>query len=172
MTTDESVRIEPAAVASLYAAHADELRAFLIGVLRNGELAQEVLQGTFSKLVELGHTAREESVKGWLFRVAYHEALVLRRQQKVQDRSLVKLADLRREPSPPELGLERQETADRVQQALERLTAEQRIIVQKKIYEDKTFALIAGELGIPLGTVLTRMRAALQVLKRQLKSDE
>lgn len=173
MTTDESVRIDPAVVAAIYSAHADELRAFLTGVLRNGDQAQEVVQATFGKLVELGHTAREETLKGWLFRVAHHEALLLRRRQNVQQRALPKLAEfVRREPDAPDRQLQRQDATGQVRQALDRLLPEQRTIVRKKIYEEKTFAVIAAELGIPLGTVLTRMRKAMQILKRDLQSHE
>jgi RNA polymerase sigma-70 factor (ECF subfamily) len=37
-----------------------------------------------------------------------------------------------------------------------------------RIYEEKTFATIAEELGIPLGTALARMRAALEKLRRSV----
>jgi len=40
------------------------------------------------------------------------------------------------------------------------------------IYEEKTFAVIAEELGIPLGTALARMRSALEKLRRRLSSEE
>jgi RNA polymerase sigma-70 factor (ECF subfamily) len=51
---------------------------------------------------------------------------------------------------------------------LEGLSPAQRVVVHKKMYEGKTFAVIAGELGVPLGTVLTRMRTALQNLRKEL----
>jgi RNA polymerase sigma-70 factor (ECF subfamily) len=157
----------------LYAAHANELRGFLIGVLRDVDLANEALQATFGKLVELGHTAREESLKGWLFRVAFHEALALRRRQSVEQRSVVKLRTLLRGCSEkPEDRLERDETVQKVRRALERLSPEQRIIVHKKLYEEKTFAVIAGELNLPLGTVLTRMRTALRNLGNDLRDPQ
>jgi RNA polymerase sigma-70 factor (ECF subfamily) len=41
-----------------------------------------------------------------------------------------------------------------------------------RIYEEKTFATIAEELGIPLGTALGRMRTALQKLQRRFRSGE
>lgn len=170
MTTDEGVRIDPAAVTALYAAHATELRAFLIGVLRDVDLAHEALQATFGKVVELGHTARNESLKGWLFRVAFHEALAQRRRRSVEQRSFVKLKDLLRSgPETPVERLERDETARQVRLALGRLSPEQKIIVHKKLYEEKTFAVIARELNLPLGTVLTRMRAALRNLRSDLR---
>jgi RNA polymerase sigma-70 factor (ECF subfamily) len=38
-----------------------------------------------------------------------------------------------------------------------------------RIYEEKTFAMIAQELGIPLGTALGRMRTALAKLRKTLE---
>jgi len=167
------VRIDPAAVAALHAAHATELRAFLWGVLKDNELAQETVQVAFGKLIEAGPAGPGESLKGWLFRVAYHEALMLRRRQKVEHRSLALLAkNGRPDPDPPERRQERKDQVERVRRAIAGLSREQRIVVQMRIYEEKTFTVIANELEIPLGTALTRMRAALSVLRRNLESDE
>jgi RNA polymerase sigma factor (sigma-70 family) len=160
-------RIDPSVVAALYLEHADELRAFLTGVLRNGDLAGEVLQATFTRAIEAGHTAREETLKGWLFRVALNEALAVKRRQKVHDRSLREIAagnlSKVRSDSPVENVL-RWETVERIRAALEDLPAEQRQVVRMRMYEEKTFAEIAQETGLPLGTVLTRMRLALRRL--------
>lgn len=165
-------RIDPQVVSALYVEYGEELRAFLVGVLRNSDLAAEALQAAFSKAVEVGHTAREESLKGWLFRVAYNEALLLRRRQGVHDRSLAKLAWTNdRQAGSPEESLFRDESAEQIRQALERLPREQRVVVQKKIYEEKTFAVIAAELKLPLGTVLTRMRAALKKLREHFGNE-
>ena len=173
MTTADTGRIDPALVAGLYLEHADELRAFLIGVLRSGELASEVLQATFAKAVESGHTAREESLKGWLFRVAYNEAMLVRRRQQLQGKSIRKLAWGRPEQQEtPDDHLTRWETVARVRKALDELPPEQQQVVRMRIYEEKTFAAIAEELNTPLGTVLTRMRLALGKLATHLRSDE
>src|ERR1700722_11666213 len=76
---------------SLFLAHGAELRRFVLGVVRDPSLADDVLQATFVKAIELGHTARTETLKGWLFRVAYHEALAVRRRQGVKDKAYRKL---------------------------------------------------------------------------------
>jgi len=173
LPTDESVPIDPATVAALHAAHAAELRAFLFGVLKDNDLAQETVQVTFGKLIEVGPVGPEESLKGWLFRVAWREALMLRRRQKVEHRSLSCLAQIvRPNPDSPERSQERKDQIEKVRRAIARLSQEQQIVLQKRIYEEKTFMAIARELGIPLGTALTRMRAALSVLRRDLQSDE
>ena len=45
-------------------------------------------------------------------------------------------------------------------------------MVWARMYEDKTFAQIAGEQGVPLGTVLTRMRLALEKLRGLLRAGD
>ena len=44
-------------------------------------------------------------------------------------------------------------------------------VVRMRIYEEKKFIEIATELGLPLGTVLTRMQLALRKLKKLLDRD-
>jgi DNA-directed RNA polymerase specialized sigma24 family protein len=41
-------------------------------------------------------------------------------------------------------------------------------VVRMRIYDEKKFAVIAEELGVPLGTVLSRMRAAMMKLEKSL----
>lgn len=162
-------QLDPADVAELYAHHAAELLAFLTGVLRNADWAAEALQSTFVKAAEAGHTAQRETIKGWLFRVAYNEAMLLRRRQEVDQRATRKVAwQINLESAAVDSGLLQQEVVERVRRGLETLPSDQRTVVRLRIYEDKTFSQIAEELGIPLGTVVTRMRAALQKLNREL----
>jgi RNA polymerase sigma factor (sigma-70 family) len=183
LTTADQGRTEPAGVTAtitaLYECYAEELRFFLTGVLRNADLADEALQNTFAKAVESGHTARQESIKGWLFQVGFREALLLRRRGKVHDRSLRAMslrATARGQSSdefaPPDERILRGETVERVRRALAELPPEQRQVVEMRIYEDKTFAAIADELSAPLGTILTRMRLAVKRLSRQLGSEQ
>ncbi|MGH7127072.1 MAG: RNA polymerase sigma factor, partial [Planctomycetaceae bacterium] len=114
----------------------------------------------------------EETRKGWLFRVAYNEAMLIRRRRKRQEKSIGQLVDATSREDRPENRLVRNETVERVRLALERLPAEQRQVVRMRIYEDKTFAAIAAEIGAPLGTVLTRMRLALKKLEEHFHADE
>ncbi len=172
MESADGQRIDPALVASLYVKHGEELRLFVLGVLRDADLAGDVLQATFAKAVEVGHTAREETLKGWLFRVAFHEALALRRKQAVRDKANRRIAveDGTKSESPLE-EVCRWETVVTIRQALEQLPAEQRQVVQMRVYDQKKFIEIAEELGLPLGTVLTRMQAGLKKLRRHLKKE-
>ena len=162
-----------------FAELAGELRAFLLGVLRNDDSASEALQATLVKALERGHEARPETRRGWLFRVALNEALVLKRRAKIQQKSFRELAQndarrhesaggsVTRNESPAGFAL-KAEVIERVRLALDGLPAEQRRVVRMRIYEHKTFAVIASELKVPLGTVLTRMRLATEKLRDRL----
>ncbi|MGE0761594.1 MAG: RNA polymerase sigma factor [Pirellulaceae bacterium] len=164
--------IGAAEVAALFLTYETDLRRFLQGLLRDRQLASDALQNTFAKMIQRGHEVRAEARRAWLFRVAYHEAMLLRRQSATGDRVLRQAVWGRRdsEAASDDLIIRLEDVA-RVQAALRELPPEQAQIVRMRIYEEKTFAVIAAELQIPLGTALARMRSALEKLRRQLSSE-
>ena len=167
--SEETEKLDSALVAALFLEYEGELKRFLWGVLRDNHLTNDVLQAAFVKMIEHGHTTREETRKAWLFRVAYHEALALRRREKVGKQAAERLAGERPSAAAAaEEPLIRLETLQAVRRALEGLPAEQRRVVAMRVYEEKTFAQIAEELNIPLGTALGRMRLALAKLRQAL----
>ena len=158
-----------ARVAQLYELHGEQLRRFLWGVLRDNQLASDVLQTTFVALIESGGPQREEAEKAWLFRVAYHRALAVRRRDAIGEKAYRRLADsLPQGIAAVDDSLLKREEFEQVRAAVQRLPAEQQQIVRMRMYESKTFAEISTELKIPLGTALSRMRAALQKLRTAL----
>lgn len=165
--------LDTTTVAVLYEAHAAELRRFLMAVCRDSTIAADVLQAAFVKLVEQGGGVRQDARKAWLFQVAYRLALAMRRREGVGQRVLESLAWLRADDSMvvPDAVAQR-ELMDRVRQAVNLLPAEQRIVVRLRIDEEKTFAEIARELRIPLGTALSRMHSALNKLRESLGMSE
>lgn len=173
MSSETDDRIDQDDVAALYGQHADDLRSFLVGVLRDRELADEVLQTVFHRTAERGHTVRGE-FRGWLFRVAYNEAMQIRRKQTRERAALTKAAWLK----PGEAGEQsasaaiRKETVAEVRRAIDGLPEGQRQVVLLRMYENVTFAVIAERLELPLGTVLTRMRLATEKLQKMLKTEQ
>ena len=55
-----------------------------------------------------------------------------------------------------------------MREALERLPAEQAQVLRLSYYEDEPHARIATELGLPLGTVKSRIRLAVAQLRKLL----
>ena len=177
----DECKIDPQVVAALYLEHADALRRFVAGVLGDAESAADVLHATFAKLVESGHTVREESHKSWLFSVAYHEALAIRRRRTVEATAARRIAAdasahwenrNRHECQRAEQRLIRWETVEQVRRAIDRLPPEQQQIVRLRMVEQKKFIEIARELQLPLGTVLSRMQLALAKLRKSLDAEQ
>jgi RNA polymerase sigma-70 factor (ECF subfamily) len=165
--------LDPAVVAALHEEHGAELRRFLVGVLRDPQLAADVAQTAFVRLAERGGETRPATRKAWLFRVAFHEALLVRRQDQRSQRILRKIAETYSEQTPTaDAAIVRAETVESVRKAIAELTPDQQAMVRKRVFEDRTFAEAAKELGIPLGTALARMQAALARLRRKLSGDE
>jgi RNA polymerase sigma-70 factor (ECF subfamily) len=165
-------KIDGAAVVALHQRYAQELRYFILGVVRDRDLTEEVVQAAFAKTIELGHTVKPDSLKAWLFRVAFNEALAVRRRQAVGDKAMRFLAAAPQADEPgPEVGLVRAEMTNTVRAALDELPPEQRQVVALRIYDGRRFAEIAKELRLPLGTVLSRMQAALSKLRKSLGAD-
>ena len=174
MTLADEQRLAPERIAQLHAECSQELHRLALGVLHDVHLAADVVQATFAKAIEQGHTA-EESLRGWLFRVAMNEALALRRRQGVQARGLEQLAWLREgreDCGRPDDLAGRREQSERARRAVDGLPPEQRQVVYMRLYEQKTFATIADELRVPLGTTLWRMQAAIKKLRECLGTGD
>lgn len=163
--------LSPDVVAQLHEQYARELLLFLTGVLRDAHLAADVVQITFSRLLEQGGQTAQETRKAWLFRVAYNEALDWRRKQARRERLLPEAASGR--PffaSDPIAEILQGETVEQVRDAIKKLPSAQQEVVRRRMYQEQTFAEIARELRIPLGTALGRMRQAIEQLRRIMKS--
>ncbi len=172
MSSEETHRLDAGTIAALYVEFSDELRAFLLGVLRDSDRAAEALQATFVKVAEAGHTARKDSFKGWLFKVALNEALGIKRRlqrdARLVARPVWQRTDVHERPDETAV---RRESIEQVRLRLNELPEELRQIVELRIFSDLTFARIADELKLPLGTVLTRMRTALKRLAARFPDE-
>ena len=170
MTTGNDGKLDPEIVHQLFETYEKELRAFLTGLLRDHDLVDDVIQLTFSKALQSGGQSKEETRKGWLFRVAYHEAMGLIRRNKIHRNSLNNLCQTTSADwsETPEQQLLDSEKIKQIQMALDHLPENQKVVVIARIYQSKTFSEIAQEYGLPLGTVLTRMRLAIKTLSRQI----
>jgi len=164
-------------LAELYREHQSGLRLFLLGLVRDAAEADEVLQQAFLKLLESWHMVEPQTAKGWLYTVAYHEALARRRRRQVDEAAMNRLwarpvwqaGSAQVDPATSTL---RAQDAAAVRRSILELPEPQRLVVERRIYGDQTFAAIAQELGCPLNTVLSRMRLAVEKLKQSLEDTQ
>lgn len=110
-----------------YDEFAPRLRAFAITATRDGELADDVVQEAFLRLVvELKAGRAPSNVGGWLYRVAANLIVSRGRRQTIADRARALLVRTDTEPSPEQdvLAHERDRT---LATALSRLPADARV---------------------------------------------
>ena len=173
MTEEQSDQPTRAELEALYAECSSELLSFLRGVLRDQDLASEARQLAYVKLIEQGYSARQETLKGWLFKVALNEARGIRRRSQREQELLKRPAwRIEKNPSNPEESLIHQEKIEELRELIKQLPEEQKEIIDLRLREELTFAKIADKLNIPLGTVLTRMRTAMKTLTTQMNDPE
>jgi len=180
----ETTLLDTERVQAVYSEHALALERFLIGVLRDETAAADALQTTFTRLIEKGHLVQQQdSMKSWLFRVAFNEAMLIRRKESTSKKHAENVAWKFQEQLGADRGVDhrlsqsvhhaiQQEDIKRVRDALHQLPQPQRVVVKKRIYEGLKFREIADELNVPLGTVLARMQAGLKKLKPILKPTD
>lgn len=164
-------------IEAAYRQHSDALNRFLVGVLRDGDLVAEVLQTTFLVLMEKGDSVKDfDSVKSWLFRVAFNEAMLLKRHSAMTKRHMEKVAwrieKVNNPQASPAASMMSRERTEAVKRAIETLSDDQQLIVRKRIYEGLKFREIANSLDMPLGTVLARMHSSLKKLRPFFESDD
>ena len=164
-----SVAEDQSELTTVFEAIGQQLRRFLVGVTKDVHSAEDAAQTAFARALEKRPTGTPEALKAWFFKVALHQALAKRRSDERLRTSLNDLRWLREtESNSVESGAEKREAAERVQREIERLPAEQQLVVRKRLIGEFTFAEIAKAEGLPLGTVLTRMRLALERLRKVL----
>ena len=175
--------MDPDQVRAVYEDHKIALERFLMGVLRDESAAADVLQTTLIRLLEKGHLVQQQDLlKSWLFRVAFNEAMLIRRRDSIVRKHAEMVAWKIQVQSSADRGSDerlsqsvhyaiQEEEKQRVVGALQRLSDAQRVVVEKRIYEGLKFREIADQLDVPLGTVLARMQAGLKKLKTMLQDE-
>jgi RNA polymerase sigma-70 factor (ECF subfamily) len=155
------------ALDGIFARYEVALFQFLFGILRDHHQAEDVLQETFVRALERLDGDDPNHLKGWLFTVAYHQAMLAKRRQKSRI-SYVEAPSEEVVPDPgagPELVAVSREEARRLRDLLEQLPAGQREVIRQRVYEGKRFREIAAALGCPLNTALARMHEGLKRLR-------
>ena len=158
---------DESALAALYDRYAGMLSSVLNRILRDTQAAEEILQDIF---YQLWRTASQfdpsrGSLPGWLLVIARNRAISrLRRHNPSQGEELVDNMVLL--PTNIESAVAQQQLLGRVKGALENLPKEQRDAIELAYFQGLTHSEIARRTGDPLGTVKTRLRSAVETLKR------
>lgn len=160
------------AFAALFDHFAPRLKAYL---MRSGasdaaaeEFAQEAMLTVWRK-ADLFDCARAGAAT-WIFTIARNRRLdALRREARAPQ---LELAPKPEDPERPDQLLEGAEDAERVRDAMKTLNPDQAEVLRLSFFLDQPHSEIAERLGLPLGTVKSRIRKAMIKLRVILQSSE
>jgi len=155
--------------------------AYLLALQLTGrpELARDVTQDSMLRFFQhIGRVDVERPLKPWLYQIVRNRVRDLRRRARLRrHESLEALREQGRPEEPdrragPLEDVERRQLQSRVWRALGDLSEPHKEILVLRDYQDLAYREISGVLGIPLGTVMSRLHAARRSMRQILASDE
>lgn len=165
---ERAMRGDRNAFAELAAAAGDRLYAVAQRILRDPELAGDVTQQALVKIWRELPTLRDVGrFDGWSYRLVVNACRDEMRRQHRPGMHLQVLEHDRPVPDPSLSVADR----DQLERGFARLTAEQRSVVILQYYLDYSLPEIAALLGIPVGTVRSRLHYAKRALRSALEAD-
>lgn len=158
-----------ARIANLYQRYASELVAFLSRRVASRELATELVQELFARLLSRDDLmSGVEHERGYLFSSVRHLATEATRSPQWREcPQLPDAADEDGAPSPETLMADRQ-TIERLVKAVGRLPPRCREVFVLHKFENMSYAEVARRLGISVGSVEKHMVRALSVCRAEI----
>ena len=149
----------------LHRVHGDRIRRYLgrlVGGADAEDLTQQVFLAAHRKLSQL---RAAQSARSWLFTILRHCFIKqCERRQPVPAANLeLDVENIPAESPPPEV-VDR----ERLQRAVDELPEHYRLVVAMFYYEDLSYREIAEKLGLPIGTVMSRLARAKGHLRSRL----
>lgn len=160
---------DTAAFAELFRHFAPRVKAFLMKSGTDAAMAEECAQDVMATLWHKAHMfdATRASVATWVFTIARNRRIdMLRKQRRPEPDELTWGPEP--EPDAAEV-MELQQESTRLVKALSELPDKQRDLIQKAYFGDLSHSEIAAETGLPLGTIKSRIRLALERLRHSMK---
>jgi len=148
-------------VREAYAAHAGELYGFAMRSLGDAGLAEEAVQEAFVRAWRAGERFDPEigSLRTWLFAILRNVVIDLGRARAARPRVAEGGVEPTVEPFDQAL------LSWQVEEAMRRLGDDHRRVLVETYYRGRPYAEVAAELGIPEGTVKSRVYYGLRALR-------
>jgi RNA polymerase sigma factor (sigma-70 family) len=163
------------ALAELYDRVSRVAYGLALRVLRDERHAEDAVQEAFLQVWRSAATFRAERAKAstWILTLVHRRAVdLVRREERRQVEPLVDDAEIGQAPEPTEEAAWLRFERERVQAALKQLPDVQREALELAYYGGFSQSELADRLGVPLGTVKSRMFAGLARLRELLDDSE
>jgi RNA polymerase sigma-70 factor (ECF subfamily) len=172
---------DSSAISQLIERHSRRVRDYIRMMVKDRDLAEDLFQETFVKVVRVideGRYVDSGKFLSWVLRIAHNQVIDHFRAQK-QDKSISEsdagydvLGTLRFAEHTVEDQLIAEQIAADVRNLIELLPDEQREVVKMRYYANLSFREIAEQTGVSINTALGRMRYALINLRRLIQEKK
>lgn len=148
-------------VREAYAAHSGELYGFAVRSLGDAGLAEEAVQESFVRAWRAGERFDPEigSLRTWLFAILRNVVIDLGRARAVRPGVAERGIEPTVEPFEEALA------AWQIEEAMRRIGEDHRRVLFETYYRGRPYAEVAEELGVPEGTVKSRVYYGLRALR-------
>jgi RNA polymerase sigma-70 factor (ECF subfamily) len=161
LASDDGVR-------AVYAAHGPELYRFALRSLGDAGLAEEAVQETFLRAWQAAERFDETlgSLRTWLFAIVRNVVIDQSRARSVRP----ELASANQgTDTAVDDDIDRVLAAWQVEEALQKIGDEHRVALVEVHYKGRAYAEVAVDLGVPVGTVKSRVFYALKAMRLALE---
>lgn len=159
------------AFAALFRHFAPRVKGFLMKSGAGAGLAEECAQDVMAVLWQKAHLfdPARASVATWMFTIARNRRIdAFRKARRPEPEEL----DWGPAPEPDQAAvMEARQEADRLDRALAGLPEMQRVMIERAFYGELSHSEIAAVTGLPLGTIKSRIRLALDKLRLEMKNE-
>ena len=156
---------------ALYCYFAPKLKTFY---MHNGFAAQaeEMTQEVFIRVWNRASTynAEKSAVSTWIYSIARNYRIDVLRKKQIQTIEEDAVPEAESEVGPDDEVSELR-TGDKISDAINELNQEQRMVLQKVYFEDKSHQIAAKELSMTPGVIKSRIRSALKILRKRLGDE-
>lgn len=169
-----------AAISQLIDRHTHRVRDYIRMMVKDNDVADDILQETFIKAVRVideGRYADTGKFLSWILRIAHNQVIDHFRSQKnaktvsESDAGYNMLGTLRFAERTVEDAMISSQIEEDVRRLIDRLPAEQREVVMMRYYSGLSFQEIADQTDVSINTALGRMRYALINLRKMIKEN-
>ena len=163
-------REDRAAFAALFSHFAPRVKAFLMRSGCPADIAEECVQDVMANVWRKAgmFDGTKASVATWIFTIARNRRIDIARRRRPEPE------DLPWGPEAPAAAadvLVMQQESEKLSRALAELPDEQRRLVERAYFGELTHSEIAAETGLPLGTIKSRIRLALDRLRHSMNAS-
>ena len=153
----------------IHSSYSDALYGIVYRILRKEEESEEVMQTVFLKVWNNIHTFDESksTIFTWMASIARNAAIDMSRLKGFKHEKVTQsfsVSDYGLEYSPKQKGID-------IEQLTKNMPDKYKMLVEKMFLEGYTQQEISDNFDIPLGTVKTRLREAINMLREHLKGE-